>query len=286
MPGLGRHDLVLCTPPLSHVPFFERLEPARSAGFTAVSILPAEVRVLAEQGMAPAELRRRINDHGLGIAELDCMAAWLPQQSQGGSHEIPAMLASLTPDKVLPIAAELGAPSVVLIEVSGITLNLDEAIESFARLCDRAREYGLKIHIEFVPFGGIPDLKTAWRIVEGAGRSNGGLTIDSWHFFRSGSTLAELGVIPGQHIHTIQLNDAPATPSVDLLDETLNHRLLPGEGALDLKGLLQTLNATGTTAPIGIEVFSEKTRNQSMAENARQWAEAARNVLTGTGFQN
>ena len=84
---------------------------------------------------------------------------------------------------------------------------------------------------------------------------NAGIMIDSWHFFRSGSSLDDLAACPGALIHSIQLNDALAAPEADL-NAGMMRRLLPGEGELNLKGLMQALAATGTTAPIGIETFS------------------------------
>ena len=80
--------------------------------------------------------------------------------------------------------------------------------------------------------------------------------VDAWHFFRSGSSLADLAAVPGDRIFSIQLNDAAATPEPDLNVGMMN-RLLPGDGELDLAGLMRALAATGTDAFAGIEVFSQ-----------------------------
>ena len=55
----------------------------------------------------------------------------------------------------------------------------------------------------------------------------------------------------------VQLCDAPATPEADPLHATLHERLLPGDGELALPTLLADLRATGTAAPLGVEVFSD-----------------------------
>ena len=162
----------------------------------------------------------------------------------------------------------------------GVRPSLDEAAGAFAAICDGAAEHGLIAHIEFLPFGGIPDLKSGWRIVEAAGRKNGGLTIDSWHLFRSRSTLDELARIPGAHIGTVQINDAPAEASGPLFEETMRRRLLPGDGALDIVGLVRTLDRIGSTAPIGVEVFTNAQQTKPVAEVALAWAHTARGILT------
>ena len=273
-------DLVLSTPPFTHVPLLDRLAPARDAGFSGLSLMPGDIWSLEAEGMTATDIRTRIEDHGLTIMEVDCTACWLPAHSSvDDALPLAALLHSLPPERVIETAARIGASSVTVIEMMGIVPSLDEAAEAFAHLCDLAADNGLKAHIEFLPFGGIPDLATAWAIVQAAGRSNGGLTLDSWHFFRSGSSLDLLAAIPGHRIHTIQINDAPAKPGSDLLHETMNDRLRPGEGDLDLVGFLRTLDATGCTAPVSVEIFSAKTASQPMADAIRDWAGAAHTVI-------
>lgn len=273
-------NLVLSTPPFIHVPLLDRLAPARDAGFSGLSLMPGDIWSLEAEGMTASDIRTRIDDHGLHIMEMDCTACWLLSH-YNASDSIPmaALLRALTPERVIETAARIGAPSVTAVEMMGVVPSLDEAAEAFAHLCDLAADHGLKAHIEFLPFGGIPDLPTAWSIVQAAGRPNGGLTLDSWHFFRSGSSLDLLAAIPGNRIHTVQINDAPAKPGNDLLHETMNSRLAPGKGDLDLVSFLRTLDATGCTAPISIEVFSAETNTQPMAAAIRDWAEAAHIVI-------
>ena len=55
----------------------------------------------------------------------------------------------------------------------------------------------------------------------------------------------------------MQLSDALPEPSPDVTDETMHARQLPGEGAAHVVEIVQTLDAIGCTAPIGVEVFSD-----------------------------
>lgn len=273
-------ELCLSGPPFGHVPMLDRLAPAREAGFSSISLLPGDVWSLEQQGMSAAEIRTRIEDHGLAIKEIDCAACWLPAHLTAGD-DVPmaALLRSLTAERVIATAARIGAPSLTAVEMMGITPTLDEAAEAFAHACDLAAEHGVKVHIEFLPFGGIPDLATAWNIVQAAGRPNGGLTLDSWHFFRSGSSFELLASIPGSRIHTVQINDAPAEPQADLFHETMNARLVPGTGSFDLPAFLRTLDATGCTAPVSIEIFSATLADQPMSDTIKDWAVAMHAVI-------
>ena len=47
----------------------------------------------------------------------------------------------------------------------------------------------------------------------------------------------------------------------DLVDETVNHRELPGEGEFDLRGYVAACQDHGYAGPWGVEVLSEELRN-------------------------
>ncbi|SFR90541.1 sugar phosphate isomerase/epimerase family protein [Sphingomonas jatrophae] len=278
--ALGPADLVFCSPPRDDVPLLDRLGPVAAAGFAGISLLPGDIWRLEEAGMPAAEIAARIADAGLAVREVDCIACWLPSHDQAVRSPMNDLLQTLTPERVIAAAARIGAPSVVVVEMMGTAApSLDEAAAAFARVCDLAAEHGLKAQIEALPPGNIKSVHGAARIVEAAGRANGGLTVDTWHLFRGGSTLADLAAIPPGRIHTVQINDAPATPADDLLRETMNARLLPGEGDFDLLGFVRTLDAIGSTAPIGVEVFRAGQAGTPIGETADQWMRAARALL-------
>ena len=282
--SLGPDDLVLCAGTVGSTPFFDRLAPAKRAGFAAVSMLAADYDALTEAGFDATEIRRRVADQDLAIAEFDPIGHWLPGQAPPPHMEkwIGDLVMRCTADRLCPIAEAVGARSITVVEMFGTPVDSGAAAEAFASLCDRAREHGLLVHLEFLPFGGIPDLASAWDIVRQADRPNGGLLVDSWHLFRSGSTLADLHRIPGDRIFAVQINDAPAAAEADLYEEALHRRLIPGEGSFDLVGLLDALDAIGSRAPIGVEAFSDRLAAEPVDVVARKCAEAARTLMART----
>ncbi len=277
---LDQDGLVLCAGTAQHVPLLERLGPARAAGYQGVSIQPHEHARLLASGIDDAELRSRVGDAGLAIAELDAITTWLPGHAPPPSfaQELASMLRGCTPERLVPIAASLGARSLTVVEFYGAEVGLDQAAESFAGICDLAALHGLLVHLEFLPWGGIPDLGTGAEIVRRAGRSNGGLLIDSWHLFRSGSTLEELARLPGERVLGVQLNDAPERAEADLAEETQHRRLLPGEGSFDLVGLVRTLDRIGSRAPLGVEIYSDALATLPIETVARTTADATRRI--------
>jgi sugar phosphate isomerase/epimerase len=278
---LGPDDMVLCGGSLQFTPLFDRLAPTAEAGFAGISLFAADCERLIAAGTPLSEIRKRIESSGLAITDLEIIGRWLPDQvpPPGMPRGMAALLTRLTPEAMLPMAVELGATTVTIAELFNLPYDADRLAEGFGRVCDLYAPHGISVAFEFVATGGVRTLSQAWEMVRRADRPNGGLLVDSWHLFRSGSTLDELAAIPGSAIMSVQINDAPATPSNDLDHEMVHGRLLPGEGDLDIAGVIRTLDAIGSQAPIGVEVFSDRLFALPAGEAARQCAESMRALL-------
>jgi sugar phosphate isomerase/epimerase len=274
-------DLVFCAGTHLATPLLDRLKPARAAGYAGVSVLPYEIEQLRAEGLRDADIRARVEDAGLAISELDAITTWLPGEEPPATFpaDLAAALRDNTPERVCAMGESIGARSVTIVEYYGATPGTDAAAEAFAAACDVAARHGLLLQLEFLPWTGIADLSTAWDIVRVADRANGGLLVDSWHVYRSGSTLEQLARVPGDKIVYVQLDDAPATPERDLADETQHRRLVPGRGDLDLVGLVRTLDRVGYRGPYGVEVFSDELVRRPVADVAAETADATRRVL-------
>jgi sugar phosphate isomerase/epimerase len=257
---LGAGDTVLCSGTLRPgTSFRERAAAAEAGGFSGMSLWGRDYRVARDEGLGDKDIRLLLDDHGLSVGELDPAWWWLPGASEihiPPEHDQEQIFRYTEPE-LFAVADAVGARSLNAVDVFGGPWSLDEAATAFAGLCDRAADHGLLVHLEFLPWSRIPDLATAWQVVGAADRPNGGLMLDAWHYFRSDPDGALLRSIPGSSILGIQLCDAPATPEADPLHATLNERLLPGDGEFPLTTLLADLQATGTAAPLGVEVFSD-----------------------------
>ncbi len=278
---LGREDLVLCAGTLPRADFPQRVAAAAGAGFSGISLFLRDYQAARAGGLSDADLRALLEEHGLEIAELDPLMSWIPGAELGsGANQQGAAFFEQKEEDFYAAATALGARSLNAVAVTDAPLSREALAEGFAGLCDRAAERGLLVHLEFLPWTQIPDVFAALEIVETANRPNGGLTLDTWHHFRSGVGDERLRSVPGERILSVQLNDAPAQPESDLVEETLHRRLLPGAGAIDLVGILRTLDELGAPAPLGVEVFSDALAALAPAEAARRAGDAARAVLS------
>ncbi|MEZ4218452.1 MAG: sugar phosphate isomerase/epimerase [Myxococcota bacterium] len=277
---LGPDDLVLCSGTLGDAPLRAKIEAAAAAGYTGISLTVDDVERAAADGLALAEVRARLADAGLAVAELDPYLGWLRADARGALPGADAS-AMLGRDEAAFFAIADGVGGTVLNCPHPLPgpVDVDRAAEAFAGVCDRAAEHGLACAIEFLPWTGIPDAATAAAIASRAGRANGGIMLDTWHHFRSGGDADALRALDGALVRGVQVNDAPREPHGPPMRETMRERLLPGEGASDVAAVVAMLDAIGSRAPIGVEVFSDALAALPPRERALRCADAARLVL-------
>ena len=279
---LGPSDLVLCSGTVPRASTFEeRLDAATAGGFTAISLWGRDYAAARRAGHSDADLRARLADRGLAVAEVDPAWDWTPAPvDRAALATIDDMeLFRFGGDELLEIGAAVGARSINAVDILGGDWGVDDAIESFAALCDRAAEHGLLVQLEFLPWSKIPDAERAWEIVHRADRPNGGIAIDAWHWFRGTPDAAALRAIPGAKVLGVQLADAPAAAESNAMHAALHDRRLPGAGELDLVALLAALREIGAVAPIGVEVLSDDLHSLGAIEAARRAGEATRTLL-------
>ncbi|HYU39655.1 MAG TPA: sugar phosphate isomerase/epimerase [Acidimicrobiia bacterium] len=282
---LGPGDLVLCSGTLApDVGFRDRVAAAAEGGFAGISLWGRDYRRARDvEGLSDADIRALLDDHGLAVAELDGVWSWTPGADRTFSPEHdPASFFRYKEDDLYGIGDAVGARSINAVDVFGGDWGVDAAAEAFAALCDRASEHGLLVHLEFLPWSNAPDVATAWQIVAKAGRPDGGVAVDSWHFFRGTPDWEALRTVPGDRILGVQLSDGPAEPEGNLISATLRERRVPGDGDFDLAQLVATLRQLHAHAPLGVEVFSDTLHAVSPQEAARRAADGTRALLAAT----
>lgn len=249
----------------------DMVEVAARAGYSHVGLrlAPATAEEHHFPLVADAELRRqtqaRLRDTGVRVLDLEILR--LKPETRVADFE-----------PILAVGAEFGGTELL---VAGNDADEARMTERFAELCELAEGYGIHPHLEFMPWTDAPDLATAWRVVRNAGRDNGCVLVDAFHFDRSGSSLQDLAQLPALRMRYAQLCDV-AGPRPDDMQEILrqarNERRFPGDGDCDLAGLLRTLPAT---VPLSLEIPTRQLLEQGVSalERASLALDKARTVL-------
>jgi sugar phosphate isomerase/epimerase len=177
----------------------------------------------------------------------------------------------------LETGARFGATEAL---VAGNDPDESRLTERFGALCDLAREYGIAANLEPMPWTDVRNFAQGARIVRAAGRDNAGLLIDPIHFDRGGSRADEIAFVPHARLRYLQLCDAPSERPRDtatLLHQARAERLMPGDGGLDLRGILR---AVPPEIPLNLEIpMQALSRTMPALERSRQMLAKTRRVL-------
>jgi len=275
---LGPDDLVLSSGVLDNPPIEELLAAAKAGGYRGLALWPGHYHPALRQGPAIPEMRRMIDDSGIELWDVDALVAWVGPDDPG-----PPYYEEAVETQIFELAEGLGAHGVNMLLAGDPNASLEQATEVVAGVAKRAAEHGLITHLEFSRNRCTPDIPSTAHLVEAVGRDDLGLMLDAWHVHWGPGSFADVDGLSGERVTGVQLNDAPAKEPDDLGWATRYQRGVPGEGVLDLHGLLRSLRGIGCAAPLCIEVFdSQRLAKCSATEFAVQLADATRQVLEST----
>src|SRR5438105_4422662 len=204
------------------------------------------------------EVEQRVRDTGLRVLDIEIFRL---KPDTNVPDYLPA----------LETGARLGARNVL---VAANDPEPGRLAERFAAMCALGAPLGLAMNIEPMPWTHIRTLEAGLRLVEASGHASAAVLVDAIHFDRAGDSLDALRKAPAHRLHYLQLCDPPAERPRDMgviLQQARTARMMPGDGGLDLVGLLR---AAPQDLPISLEVpMPQLMRQLGTVEAARQLRE-------------
>lgn len=244
--GLAALTVLDCDP-------LEQISLAEDHGFDSIGVRMVQATPetpsypLHEQPRQLDRVRRRLQDSPIEIFDVEILR--------------------LTPDfsveqikPFLEASESLGARAVL---VAGNDPDISRTTEHYGQLAAACASHGLVASLEPMPWTQVRNVRQAVAIVEqadgdaAAGRS---VLVDALHVSRSDTKWDDIKAVPDEWIHYAQLCDGPVpAPSEEeeLIRQAREERLVPGEGGLDLAGIVAAL-PRGT--PISVELPNEPQR--------------------------
>ncbi|GGO50569.1 4-hydroxyphenylpyruvate dioxygenase [Streptomyces daqingensis] len=247
----------------------EKLTAAAAAGFEGVEIFEND---LIASPLTPEEVRARAADLGLAVDLY---------QPFRDFEAVPDALLERNlrrAESKFEVMARLGADTMLVCSsVSPDAIDDDGlAAEQLNLLAGRAERHGVRIAYEALAWGRhISTYDHAWRVVEAADHPALGTCLDSFHILSRASDPRGIEDIPGEKIFFLQLADAPLM-AMDVLQWSRHYRCFPGQGGLDVAGLLAHAVRAGYRGPLSLEVFNDVFRQ---ADAGRTALDAMRSLL-------
>ncbi len=252
----------------------EFLRCAGAAGYDGVALRliggdparpPADMAPLVRSESELPELRAILNGEGLAVTEIEVLLIG-PDTDVAASRPMLAMAAALGARHLVTCIADPDPA---------------RAADRLAQADALARDHGLRIELEFVPYTELKTIEAAAALIDRAGLADPGILVDALHLARSGGDVAAVTRQAPARLRCLQLCDAPLAAPADIIRESREHRRAPGEGALDLAGLLRAMPA-GTSISVEAPDIARQAAIGPVA-HAIQLKEAARRLIETIG---
>ena len=182
----------------------------------------------------------------------------------------------------LQICQDLGAPFLLAIPPRAPGLETRRAIpgtrDALELARDRADRLGIRIAFEFLGFADCPINSPAIATETVDGIDGIELVLDSCHWHASGGQ--PLDGYPVHRLALVHLNDVPAKPPREIEDAD---RVFPGDGVINLRGLLAELRTGKYVGPWSLETFNAGYWTQDPEDIARRGHTAIETLFEVSG---
>jgi 3-dehydroshikimate dehydratase len=247
----------------------DKLQAVAAAGFDGVEIFEND---LVNSGASPREIRHIAEDLELSI---DLFQPF--RDLEGVSDDIFGKNLDRI-ERKFDVMGELGAPMLLVCSNVGSHALGDQhrAAEQLHQAAERAAHRNIRIAYEALAWGRhVRTYAQAWNLVSHADHPALGLCIDSFHTLALGDDPRGIASIPGDRIFFLQLADAPSL-QMDPLSWSRHFRCFPGQGELDVTGVVEQVLCSGYRGPLSLEIFNDVFRSSDTRQTA---VDAMRSLL-------
>jgi sugar phosphate isomerase/epimerase len=252
-------------------PLEAKLRAIKGAGFTQVMLNATDI--VGHPGGEEAAIAA-VRESGLRVTGFQVLRDFEGLSGHLHAYKVDVAKAMLT------MCRALGAPVLLACSSTSAHASGDPTllIRDLQKLAMLAVPLGIKVAYEALSWGRhVSQVMQSWALVDAAGRSNLGLTLDSFHILAHGTPPGALEDIDPAKVFLVQLSDflwqETRTPE-ERIETARHYRVFPGEGVHgeQLAELVRRLDAMGYRGQYSFEVFNDDYRQlplQMVAERAR-----------------
>lgn len=246
----------------SPIDFAERVAAVAATGWHGVGIVHADV-VAVRDSIGLPTARRMLADAGITHVELEFISNWW----QTGERR---RASDAVRRDLFDAAAELGAATIKVGGelddfVNGPRVEAAHFASEFDALATHAGSLGLRVALEPMPMSNIRTIEQGAALIADVENPHAGLVVDVWHTARGGTDYHDLPeFLSIESVFVVELDDAARDVVGSLWEDTLDRRLLPGDGDFRVAEFVSTLHGLGWRGPWGVEILSEDHRQRPL----------------------
>ncbi len=230
----------------------KEIQIAGAAGYDAVEPWISSIDEYVKAGGKPADLKKQIADLGMTVESAIGFSEWLAEDDARRAKGLEQAKRDL--DLVAQIGGKrMAAPPAGATEV----VNMDrlKAAERYRALLEIGDQAGVIPELELWSFSkSLGHLSECVEVAVQCGHPRACILNDIFHLYKSGSDYRGLAVVNGRAATVIHMNDYPADPPREKIDDS--YRVYPGDGVAPLADILRLLRETGGQRVLSLEVFN------------------------------
>jgi 4-hydroxyphenylpyruvate dioxygenase len=228
-----------------------QIQLASAAGFNGIGLWLEDVEAALSRGKSLREISESLRDAALKVEEFCFLGGWQEADERGASRVM------RDAERIFQVSQALGCDLVVAVPAQAAGF-LESGPQRFRRVCQIAADFRVRVALEFVGTAAeVKNLRTAWHIVSTAGCENGGLVLDTFHFFMGGSEVEDLANLASEKIYLVHVSDAMNVP-LEKLKTPHDWRTFPGYGIINFVPILEQLDRLGYQGAISLEIWNQQ----------------------------
>jgi 2-keto-myo-inositol isomerase len=229
------------------------IELAAKAGYNGIEIWIRTLEAFVKAGGNLKDVKQKANDLGIVIEDAIGFAPWIVDDPNERAKALEQTKREM--DMLAQIGCKrIAAPPFGAIEKAGI--NLHQAAARYRAMCDLGEKMGVLPMLELWGFSANLHLfgETLFVAAE-SGHPKALILADVYHLHKGGSELNALSFLSGNHIQVFHMNDYPAIPTRETLNDSF--RVMPGDGVAPMNKILKMLNDKNVPIVLSLELFNE-----------------------------
>ncbi len=236
----------------------EQIRVTADAGYDAIEPWIGDVRNYVNGGGKLAELRRMMDDAGIGIAGAIGFAKWIVNdegERAAGLEEARRDMELVRALGGIQMAAPpIGAHTAQALADSG-PLELKVVAERYRALLEVGEEMGVTPLLELWGFSPtLSRLEELAYVATATAHDRAAVLPDFYHIYKGGNEMASLGMIEASRMPLFHINDYPSKPPREDIGD--KDRVFPGDGVCPLIETISMLLANGFAGTFSLELFN------------------------------
>ena len=230
----------------------KEVQVAGAAGYDAIEPWISSLNEFVKAGGKLADLKKQIADLGLMVESAIGFSEWLAEDDARRARGLEQAKRDM--DLVAQIGGKrIAAPPAGATDVVG--MDLQKAAARYRALLEIGDQIGVVPELELWSFSkALGRLSECVAAAVQCGHPRACILNDIFHLYKSGSDYRGLAVLNGRAATVMHMNDYPADPPREKVDDS--YRVYPGDGICPLGDILRLLRETGGQRVLSLELFN------------------------------